>query len=189
MNAQIDLFALMAEPLDLTPIADTWDRDTREGWDAFRAHWEASEATDKFETLLWGKDRRETPHFELRLWCDNGGWRFATDYAFQLSGGGGPPTRERYASREAAILTAFRAKLTNLARNLSGCYNDSEGVLAQYRTLANWMIAQCPADRFGGIELAHEFDAMVELAAAREKDRCAALWAEHERKQNATSDQ
>ncbi len=174
---QIDLFAMMADPLDLTPITDEWDRDSREGWAAFRAHWAASEEAQPFEQLLWGKDKRATPHFELSLWNDGGNWRYAMSYAFQLSGGGGPFSRESYASREAAILTAFREKMVSLALNLSGCYNDSDAVLAQHWALANWMIAKCPSDRFGGINLGDEFSAMVDAAADTEKRRRAALMA------------
>lgn len=95
--------------------------------------------------------------------------------------GGGPFSRARYASREAAILTAFRQKLRDLARNLSGCYGDSDAVLAQHWALANWMIAQCPSDRFGGINLGDEFAAMVEEAAAIEKARREKLMAEHDK--------
>lgn len=175
MGIQMDLLGLMADPLDFRPISvDQIDHLAPESdpnsWDAFRARWVGAEGAGIIEALTFGNGSvSRAPSYCLSLWNDDGGWRIKEDYALGSGGGGGPFGRQRYASREAAIIVAFRWKMRSLAAVMSDQRDDNATHRTHCDQLARWMISQCPPLRFGGVNLAEEFEVMK--AAAREKSR------------------
>jgi hypothetical protein len=179
MGIQMDLLGLMADPLDFRPISvDQRDSRDREQWDEFRARWEAAEEAGAIETLIFGNAMSvRAPSYHLSLWNDGGGWRIKESYALGDGGGGGPFGRERYASRSAAIIVAFRRKMQSLARMLVEDRQNGATGRVQAQQLATWMISQCPPLRFGGVNLADEFEVMEVVAREQSRLRGIALHA------------
>ena len=177
MNMQMDLLGLMADPLDLTPLSvDVRHHRDREAWESFRARWEEVEEAGQIETLIFGNAMSSrAPSYHLSLWNDDGGWRIKEDYALGDCGGGGPFGRERYRSREAAILTGFRKKMWSLAGMVVSTRQDGAAGRAQADQLARWMISRSPPLRFGGINLADEWEVMKVVEAERARLRSIAV--------------
>lgn len=176
---QMDLLALMAPPMRFEPVARvTYDSASREGWETYKAAQDAEIEATGIETLRWGK-QHATPGYELDLWHSSAGWRFAVSYNFTNQGGGGPFGSNAYATREAAMVAAFREKLRSMARCVVSSWT-SEGEKAQRRGLAAWMISHCPPLHFGGINLADEWEAMQVEEDRRERRRLIALRAAHD---------
>lgn len=169
-TSQFDMFAVMAKPLaNLEPISVG-----REPWDAFRPKQEVAEESRVIETLTWGKGTRSAgPNYTLDLWQDGDGWRYRVGVALGNGGSWGQFSLAKWATREAAMLHAFRRQLSNTARRLQ--YVDECGEHANHRKLAAWIFAQADPILFGGINLEREFAEMLDVERARERRRGIAL--------------
>lgn len=172
---QLDMFAVMANPmLDIDPISDD-----REPWETFRTRQEAAFEAEVIETLTWGKgDRTRGPNYTLDLWRDGHGWRYRVSVALGNGGSWGQFSRLQWASREAAMLHAFRGRLRRIAARLQ--QRDECGEHANSQQLAEWIITQADPLLFGGANLANEFAQMCAEETARECRRRIALAAVHD---------
>lgn len=172
---QFDMFAVMAKPLlDTAPISLD-----REAWDTFRPKQEAAEESGVIETLTWGKGTRSAgPNYTLELWLDGNGWRYRVGVALGNGGSWGQFSHAKWASREAAMLHAFRTQLQRTAARLQ--QRDEMGEHTNHGQLTNWIFALADPMLFGGINLEREFSEMLDLEKAREHRRGIALAAVHD---------
>jgi hypothetical protein len=185
MLGQLDMLGLMAPPMRFEAIERiVVDHANRDGWETYKATETEELARTTVERIKWGKgdDRggRDGPFYALTLWHGDRGWRTKESYALGTGGGGGPYGYEVYETRAAAMLAAFRRKMKTLAMTMAGCWGDGDGTKRQAEDLARWMISQCPPLHFGGINLAEEWAAALEVEKAREQRRTSAYRAAHE---------